>query len=226
MAIQSLKPPGGTSSARSSAGSSNSNFAKAILEAGGHVAQSTVDSGVQMASDALGSLFGAGSGAPFASQSQDGNENGQQPFDSENFYNQEQQEQEYKQREMRTLRHREVQQMEVFDARKIERDRKIEQILAQLHALAKDLDETNRNAREAQIAVMQGATSTGDYHVSFFEHLLKVVVMLRQQVKEANTWLESFNSKKSAKKGYWGQFYQHGMQWAMSGERSIATSVG
>jgi len=221
-----LKPPGNNSS-RSNAGAGNNNFAKALLEAGGHTVQTTVDSGVQFAGDALSSLFGAGSGTANTQQNQDNNsENGAQSLESQTALDPEQQEQEWKQREMRMLRHREVQQTEVFDGRKVETDRKIAQILEQLEALTKELDETNRNAREAQIAVMQGAVHGGDYHVTFFEQLIKVIVMLRKHVREANSWIEAFNSKKSAKKGYWGQFYQNGMQWAMSGERSIATSVG
>ena len=221
-----LKPPGNSSS-HTNSGGGNNNFAKALLEAGGHTVQGSVDAGVQFAGDALGSLFGAGSSASSMQQNQDNNgENGSQSLESQNAFDPEQQEQEWKQREMRMLRHREVQQTEVFDARKVETDRKIAQIIEQLEALTKELDETNRNAREAQIAVMQGAVHGGDYHVTFFEQLIKVITMLRKHVREANSWIETFNAKKSAKKGYWGQFYDKGMQWAMSGERSIATSVG
>ncbi len=221
-----LKPPGNSSS-QSNVGGGNNNFAKALLEAGGHTVQGTVDSGVRLAGDALSSLFGAGSGVANSQQNQNNNsENGTQSSESQNTFDPEQQEQEWKQREMRMLRHREVQQTEVFNSRQVETDRKIAQILEQLEALTKELDETNRNAREAQIAVMQGAVHGGDYHVTFFEQLIKVIVLLRKHVREANSWIETFNAKKSAKKGYWGQFYANGMQWAMSGERSIATSVG
>lgn len=222
-----LKPPGNSSS-RSNSGGSSSNFAKALLEAGGHVAQTTVDTGVQMASDALASLFGANSSST-PSQNQNGdssNEFNPGADSGENFFNQEQQEMEWKQREARILRHREVQQTEVYNARQVETDQKIKQLMEQLEALAKDLDDADRQAREAQIAVMQGAVTKGDYHVSFFEKLLKTIVLLRQKVKESATWLAGFNSRKSKQKGYWGSFYNNGTQWSMSSERSIATSVG
>ncbi len=221
-----LKPPG-SSTTRSNSSGSSSNFAKALLEAGGHVAQSTVDTGVQIASDALASLFGANSSST-PSQTQNGNSSEFNPgADSgENYFNQEQQELEWKQREAHLLRHREVQQTEVYNARNIETERKIDQLIEQLEALAKDLNDADRQAREAQIAVMQGAVTKGDYHVSFFEKLLKTIILLRQKVKESSTWLAGFNSRKSQQKGYWGQFYSNGTQWSMSSERSIATSVG
>lgn len=226
MANTPLKPPG-SSNSRPHAGNPSNNLAKALLEAGGHVAQSTVDTGVQMAGDALSSLFGSSSSTSFPQQQNDGGENfpGQE---GQNFFSPEQQEQEWKQREMRMLRHREIQQTDVFDARKLDTDRKITQILNELQALAKDLDEADRQARDAKIAVMQGAVQGGDYHVSFFEKLLKTIILLRQRVKESASWLAQFNTRGAAKskKGYWAQFHANGTQWAMSGERSIATSVG
>lgn len=222
-----LKPPG-NSTPRTSSGGANGNFAKALLEAGGHVAQSTVDSGVQMASDALASLFGANSSStPTQNQNGDSSNEFNPGADSgENYFNQEQREMEWKQREAQILRHREVQQTEVYNARQVETDRKIDQLLEQLEALTKDLDDADRQAREAQIAVMQGAVHRGDYHVSFFERFLNTVMLLRKRIKESTTWLASFNSRKSQQKGYWGSFYNNGTQWSMSSERSIATSVG
>ena len=58
MSTTPLKPPGNSSS-RSNSGTGNNNFAKALLEAGGHTVQGSVDAGVQFAGDALSSLFGA-----------------------------------------------------------------------------------------------------------------------------------------------------------------------
>ncbi|OGJ22606.1 MAG: hypothetical protein A2804_03480 [Candidatus Pacebacteria bacterium RIFCSPHIGHO2_01_FULL_46_10] len=226
MAMTQLKPPGNTTS-QSNGGASSNNFAKALLETGGHVVQSTVDSGVQMAADALGSLFGAG-GSRLPNASPDNkNENTQNnQRNGEQSFNQESQEQEWKKREMRMLRHREVQQVEVFNKQDVETKQKIEQLLEQLKALTKDLSQADRSAREAQIAVMQGAVNPGEYHATFFEKLIKVVMLLRKKVQESTSWIEQFNSRKSAQKGYWGQFYTNGTQWSMSQERSLATSVG
>ena len=222
-----LKPPG-SSSSRSNSGGSSSNFAKALLEAGGHVAQSSVDTGVQMASDALASLFGANtSSMPSNTQNGDSSNEFNPGADSgENYFNQEQQEMEWKQREARILRHREVQQTNVYDARQVQTDQKIDELLKQLEALTKELDDADRQAREAQIAVMQGAVNRGDYHVSFFERFISTIMLLRKTIKSSTTWLASFSNRKSQQKGYWGSFYNNGTQWSMSSERSIATSVG
>ncbi len=224
MAMTQLKPPG-TTRQQTSLTAPSDNFAKALLEAGGHVVDSTINNGVGMVGDALGSLFGVNTTAqnpnePF-SQSQSG-------FAPEMRAQQELQEQEWKKREAQILRHREVQQTEVFDHRKVEEQQLIKSLLEQLDHLSKELSQAEQAARDARIAVIQCVTADGakDYYKIFFERFIKIVVLLRQKVGESTTWLAQFNSRQSAKKGYWGMFAQHGTTWAMSGERSIATSVG
>jgi hypothetical protein len=232
MAMTQLKPPGNIGAQNSP---QSDNFAKALLEAGGHAVQSTMETGVDMMSDALGSLIGSGSSHSTAQQNeQDQTQNldtsSGNPFSKVNQgeqpWNQEDQNHEWKRREMRILRHREIQQTEVFDARQVETDRKIAQLTNELEALAKDLDDTNRKAREAQIAVMQNTVSPGDYHIGMLEKLLKVVMILRQSVGESASWLDMFNGRHAAQQSYWGQFHSQGTQWSMSSERAIATSVG
>lgn len=230
MALTTLTPPGNSSSQKPG---QSDNFAKALLEAGGHAVESTMEAGAEMMSDALSSLLGTSShtskdnsteqtsnqdvtsGNPFSRNNR--NESLQNPDDQEN---------EWKRREMRILRHREVQQTDVYDARQVETQRKIEQLTNELEMLAKDLDDTNRKAREAQIAVMQNTVNPGEYQIGMLEKLLKLVVMLRRSVGESASWLDAFNSRKSAQNSYWGQFHSQGTQWSMSQERSIATSVG
>lgn len=224
MALTPLKPPGNSTVQQTSSQSSapSGNFAKALLEAGGHAAQATVDAGVGMVGDALQSLFGATTGAAQANPNETNTQNAQ-TSQNEVFNSQEK---EWKRREMRTLRHREVQETQVFNRRSVEEEQKINLILEQLSALAKDLDDADRTAREAQIAVMQGAVATGDYYVTFFEKLLKTIMLLRQKVQESSSWLAQFNNRKQAQQGYWGNFYSQGTQWSMSNERALATSVG
>lgn len=233
MAMSQLKPPGSLGSAQHNPPSDN--FAKALLEAGGHAVQSTMETGVDMMSDALSSIIGGGSSHSMDQKNDQNADNNldtssHNPFSrsnqGENLWNQDDQEREWKRREMRILRHREIQQTEVFDARQVETQRKIAQLTNELEALAKDLDVTNRKAREAQIAVMQNNVSPGDYHIGMLEKLIKVVMILRQSVGESASWLDMFSTRKTAQNSYWGQFHSQGTQWSMSSERAIATSVG
>jgi len=215
MAMSTLQPPGSGSS-KQTGNPQISNFAKALLEAGGNQSDS---------SDAQSSSSNASNGLNFPSFP--GNEDFLSQLNSENPWAvKEQQEKEMKRRERRLLRHREINQVNVYDHRQVETERKIDQILKELEALAKDLANVNREARDVQIAVMQGAIEPGDYHLTFFEKLLSVIVLLRKRVNESATWLSSWSSRNTKKQGYWSQFHSSGTQWSMSQERMIATSVG
>lgn len=215
--MKTLLPPGNTPPKKPQ--SQTGNFAKALLEAGGNVAQNAVDTGIKMANEAITSIFNANT-----SPTQQ-NENEQNKPD---WLNQQKEttEQEWKKREAQLLRHREVNNVEVFDHRQIEVERRIEQLLSELEALTKDMDKAEREARQARITVMQNIVNPGEYHVSLLERYLRFVMHLRQKVKESASWLHMFNTRKSAQKGYWGQFYSQGTQWSMNLERNIATSVG
>lgn len=230
MAMTQLKPPGSLG-AKSSQNGPADNFAKALLEAGGHVVESTVDASLSMVGDAMGQLFGGGTTSNSESSTTDHSQdtasnNPYSAVNQERLWAQEDQEREYKRREMRMLRHREIQQTNVFDRRQVETERKIEQLTNELDALAKDLDATNRKAREVQIAAMQNNVTPGDYHLNMVERLIKIVMLLRRSVGESASWLDMFNGRKAQQNSYWGQFHSKGMQWAMSQERALATSVG
>lgn len=220
--MKTLVPPGNTQSKKTT--NQTSNFAKALLEAGGSAGQSAVDTGIKMANESITSLFSANA-TPQKDTDQKDNSN---PFDSMNspWEQEESMEQEWKKREARLLRHREVNQVEVFDRREIETQRKVEQLVNELQALTKDLEEVNREARQAHIVALQNNVDPGDYHVSLLTKFIKTVLLLKQRVKESISWLNTSNSRRNAQRGYWAQFHSQGTQWSMSGERSIATSVG
>lgn len=219
--MKTLQPPGNSTQHQSASAPTN-NFAKALFEAGGNLSQNDG----QSQNDSIASFLSAN---PSLAQNFPNPQNfpSEQGFNLDNpWMNPEDQEKEQKKRELRLLRHREVNQVEVFDRRQIETDKKIQQIIEQLEALTKDLDKADAEARAASIAVMQAPTKGGEYHVTFFEKLLKTIILLRQRVQKSSSWLHTLNSRQEQQKSYWGQFYANGTQWAMSGERSLATSVG
>lgn len=107
-------------------------------------------------------------------------------------------------------------------AEKHEMRRNIEQIkseLAQLVAASSVL-----KLEFAEVAVEQTA-NVGQYQLNFFEWMLAVIRSARQKVEDSNAWLGTVKGK-GGKKDYWGMFKQHGTTFGLSGERSVATSVG
>jgi hypothetical protein len=76
----------------------------------------------------------------------------------------------------------------------------------------------------AEVAVEQTA-NVGQYQLNFFEWMLNVIRTAREKVEDSNAWLGTVQGK-GAKKDYWGMFKQHGTTFGLSGERSVATSVG
>lgn len=98
----------------------------------------------------------------------------------------------------------------------------IEAVRAELKMLiraAKDL------SKEADKAVSERPVNPGIYHLNFFERLKLILKLARQQIEESKTWLSCMQSKK-AQKGYWAMFKKHGTSFAMSSERSLASSMG
>jgi len=225
--------------------SAASDFARALQEAGGNTSSNTPS----IPTETLSSIAQSG-GWPVGGPQEPGNNASNSadafsPWNMPGFNNpginnpgmgqwnpsefakqQEQLMKEQKMRERRLIRHREVQQMDVYNARQIETERKIDQIIKELGALAKDLSRADEEAKAAQNAVITGIVEPGEYHVTFLEKLLKIIVLLRKRVKESTTWLQMFQSRSKKKRGYWGQYYKKGTQWSQSADRSIATSVG
>ncbi len=78
---------------------------------------------------------------------------------------------------------------------------------------------------EVQNAVTQEVVDPGIYHLNFYDQLRTFIHVLRQQVEDSRSWLQSFHSRKK-KMGYWNMFKKHGTTFGLSNERSIATSAG
>lgn len=99
----------------------------------------------------------------------------------------------------------------------------IEQIKVELSKLVASSQELKLEF--ADVSVEQSATSVGQYHLSFFEWMLAVIRTAREKVEDSGAWLGTVKGK-GAKKDYWGMFKKHGTTFGLSGERSVATSVG
>jgi len=104
---------------------------------------------------------------------------------------------------------------------KHEMRRNIEQIKTELAKLVSSSEMLKMDF--AEVAVEQ-TVNVGQYQLTFFEWMLTVIRAAREKVEDSGAWLNTVKGKKD--KGYWGMFKKHGTTFGLSGERSVATSVG
>jgi len=104
----------------------------------------------------------------------------------------------------------------------IEVKQKIEAIRVELKALAQSIKSLRQ---EISKTILDAPVDPGIYHLNFFEHLKSYLQIMKQEIDDSRIWLMASNTRK-AKRGYWGMFKKHGTSFAMSNERSIATSAG
>jgi hypothetical protein len=124
---------------------------------------------------------------------------------------------------LRRERHREITQVKVFDRNEEEVKKQIKDLQEQLKALAKDLaglSQSMSNAIEAEVA------APGTYHLNFFEKLKQVIMLMRKQVQESQSWMEMSYARKKAQNSYWTGFKKSGTKFSLSSERYMATSSG
>jgi hypothetical protein len=78
----------------------------------------------------------------------------------------------------------------------------------------------------SKIKVEQMPAKTGIYYLRYFEWLITIVRQLRVKVDEGKAWLQTFNTKKCKKMGYWQKYKKHGTTFGLSNERSLSTQTG
>jgi len=131
---------------------------------------------------------------------------GQEPPEMTPDQMKKQQEQAEKQRKREKLRmdlHRKVQPMdmkEVFSAREKRVKEEIDKVRDELKFLAKDVAKLHK---EVDMTLMKKVVSPGQegkYYLTFFQQLRSFIMMLRQRVKSARTWMNQMHSKKKKKK--------------------------
>lgn len=107
-----------------------------------------------------------------------------------------------------------------------ENDKKaqIENIMAEIHQLAKAVGDLGK---EVQVASMQAPVNPGVYHRNFFSQLRSFIADIRKKVQESKHWLATANSRANKQKGYfWGQAQKSGTKFLLSQERYMVTTTG
>lgn len=195
---------------------SNDNFIEALKGIGGGVAQGVkrdVVGGV--AQNAFDTIMGKG---------QSGMANEAQSQVAEMNRLQEQQTEQAAQAEHRRLHIMRQKEEVVFSARQVEIEKEITSLQEELKKLAVEMGAV---AREVQIAAVQETVDPGTYHVSFFEHLRRVIKIIRQKLSDSASWLNAAtNRAEQKKKGYWGKVKSQGTKFMLSDERKMATQTG
>jgi len=112
----------------------------------------------------------------------------------------------------------------IFSAKEEKTKNEIKSLQEELKCLATDLGDV---AREVQVAAIQEAVDPGQYHVTFFEHLKKLIISIKKKLSDSKSWLQTANQRADQKKGtYWGKAKKHGTKYTMSEERRKATQSG
>ena len=112
---------------------------------------------------------------------------------------------------------------EVYSLTKRQEQERINQIIVELHSLAKSIKNLKK---EVDVAVQQTPIEANQYQFSFLEHLKKTLRLLREDVESASSWLHLFNSRRQQQSFYWSMAKSKGTKFTLSEERSISTSIG
>ena len=127
---------------------------------------------------------------------------------------------------------RQMQQMqrnekEVFNLKQKTIENQVAKLMQDLQVevakLQKQTSELSGDVKK--ITVETKPAKTGIYHLNFFDMMISMLRELRQKVGESRLWLNKSMQKKQ-QKGYWAMFKKHGMNFAASDERAVASSNG
>lgn len=126
-------------------------------------------------------------------------------------------------------RHLERREFTIFAYSEYQERRKIEEeirkIRQELYLVIKEMEKLGADIKESQIAIQQEIINPGVYHLNFFQKLLAILRVLRQNIHESKNWLEMVFHKKS-KRRYWSMAKGGGSKFTMSHERRMATQAG
>lgn len=89
---------------------------------------------------------------------------------------------------------------DLFSARHEQVAREIDQLRAELKALAMDISKFHK---EVDITLMSAVSDVGDegkYYINFFQKLRALIILMRQRISSARTWMHQMQQKQAKKK--------------------------
>lgn len=128
---------------------------------------------------------------------------------------------------LRQLQQFQRNEKEVFNLKQKTIENQIAKLMQDLQVevskLQKQTSELSSDVKK--ITVETKPTKVGIYHLNFFDMMITMLREIRQKVGESRMWLNKSMQKKK-QKGYWAMFKKHGMNFAASDERAVASSNG
>lgn len=114
--------------------------------------------------------------------------------------------------------HNEMKMKEIYDLDKRKSEETIKQIKNELGQLIKELAKMGANVDQSiHTATFQGRGETGQYYENFFAKLRNFLMLLTKKVREGNSWMQTFNSKKG-KSVYQKNSAKYGSQYMFGSE--------
>ncbi len=92
-----------------------------------------------------------------------------------------------------------TEQTALFDAREREVKKQIDQLRSELKLLAKDVSKFEKEVEMTLMTEVTEPGQSGTYFINFFHKLRSFIMLLRQKIKSASTWMKASNGKKKKK---------------------------
>lgn len=196
-------PPGGTH--KKQPAYTNTGILESLRDVGAGVGKSVANDVVgKVASDALSSLFGSPLGGdikraqPMVESYPD-----RQPF--------------------RAIKRPEVYKpIAIVHREEVGIKEKLESVRMELKNLAASIKKFNSQVERAIDDIPE---RPGIYHLNFLERLRGVIMAIRENIEDSNSWLSLWTTRKQKRK-YWGMYKKHGTSFGLSSERNVSTQAG
>lgn len=101
----------------------------------------------------------------------------------------------------------------------------IMQVRQELVLAIAEMKKLGQRTSEYERAVQENIAEPGVYHLSFFEKIRSMLVVLRKNIQDSSSWMDMTFAKKRAK-GYWNRAKKAGTSFTLSHERRMATQAG
>ncbi len=99
---------------------------------------------------------------------------------------------------------------------------KLESVRMELKNLAVSIKKFNS---QVERAIDDIPAHPGIYHLNFLERLRGVIMAIRENIEDSNSWLSLWTTRKQKRK-YWGMYKKHGTSFGLSSERNVSTQAG
>ncbi|MCL5438789.1 MAG: DUF5660 domain-containing protein [Patescibacteria group bacterium] len=119
---------------------------------------------------------------------------------------------------------------EIIHAETLGQNEVSREITVKIQEIRVEIQKLTQTSKELQVqfkdvVVAQLPKKAGKYHLFFFEWVLSAIKIARQKVEESQSWLNTFQNKKS-KRNYWAMEKKHGTSFSLSNERVVSTQTG